>query len=37
MQDLAHKKEFLILWMQINLVKEQKLNENIKCEGKRLT
>jgi hypothetical protein len=31
MQDLATRKEFPILRMQINLVKEQKLNENIKC------
>jgi hypothetical protein len=31
MQDLTTRKEFPILWMQINLVKEQKLNENIKC------
>jgi hypothetical protein len=34
MQDLAYRKEFPILRMQINLVKEQKLNENIKC-GRR--
>jgi hypothetical protein len=31
MQDLTTRKEFPILRMQINLVKEQKLNENIKC------
>jgi hypothetical protein len=31
MQDLAKREEFPILRMQINLVQEQKLNENIKC------
>jgi hypothetical protein len=31
MQDLAKREEFPILRMQINLLKEQKLNENVKC------